>query len=504
MNPKHGIPLIALAAAMSSVAEAAVTANDDTASTSENTPVTIDVLANDTSDIEGRGLFLTNAVVTQPEHGRVDLDEELDIHIYTPDEGYTGTDTFTYEAGDDSGYGDTGLVTITIGASSRGIEGENEAVVAEAVTDICAESIGNAELAEGICGDFSGEALEDVIDQITPDETLALRRLSSLALRGNATQVFKHQRNLRSAGNQSGLKVDGNALTYKNSYGGSAGDDLPSRVSVFASIYTEQGDKDKTTKETGYEYGSNGLALGADYQFSRQLVLGAALGFIQHDLDYDDDGGDLTSDIATLTGYMSYFFGDFSADVQLSYGTSDYDITRNLSSFSTELDGDTNGVHYGLNTRIDWTWSKDSWTVNPYLRFDYVNTQIDDYQESGGTGLALSVGDQEQTMITSNLGVNVQYAKSYDWGVLIPKLTVLAVNESSTDYDPVSFSFINDNANTEFELIPDSEDSLYYEYELGLVAAFNGGWSGFVNYQQALGLDDMEVYQVSIGARSEF
>ena len=80
---------------------------DDTATTDENTPVTVDVLANDT---DPDGDTLTVSDVTQPTNGTV-TNNGTDV-TYTPDTGFSGADSFTYTATD--GVLNTGPVTVTI------------------------------------------------------------------------------------------------------------------------------------------------------------------------------------------------------------------------------------------------------------------------------------------------------------------------------------------------------------------------------------------------------
>lgn len=76
----------------------ALVANDDEATTNANTPVTVDVLANDTlgdepvtlSDLDG-----PPTIETQPQNGTVAVNADGTI-TYTPNPGFTGTDTFEY------------------------------------------------------------------------------------------------------------------------------------------------------------------------------------------------------------------------------------------------------------------------------------------------------------------------------------------------------------------------------------------------------------------------
>jgi hypothetical protein len=89
----------------------APTATDDTASTSPSTPVTINVLAND-SDSDGDTLAITGS--TTPSHGTVSCTATQ--CQYTPANGFTGTDTFQYTISDGHGGVATATVTVTVSA----------------------------------------------------------------------------------------------------------------------------------------------------------------------------------------------------------------------------------------------------------------------------------------------------------------------------------------------------------------------------------------------------
>ncbi|MFI9597761.1 Ig-like domain-containing protein [Nonomuraea sp. NPDC052265] len=80
-------------------------AADDTASTTDNTPVTVPVLANDT------GTSPTISAVTQPAYGKVTISG--DRVIYTPDKDRAGTDSFTYTIETACGTS-TATVTVTV------------------------------------------------------------------------------------------------------------------------------------------------------------------------------------------------------------------------------------------------------------------------------------------------------------------------------------------------------------------------------------------------------
>lgn len=85
---------------------------DDTATTSEDTLINIDVLTNDT-DVDNDTLSIID--VTIPAHGKAVITTDGKIS-YTPDANYNGTDTFEYTVSDGKGGKDTAKVTVTIEA----------------------------------------------------------------------------------------------------------------------------------------------------------------------------------------------------------------------------------------------------------------------------------------------------------------------------------------------------------------------------------------------------
>ncbi len=101
-------------------------AQDDSATTDEDTLVTISVLSND-SDADGD--FLLVESFSQPRNGSV-LSSRTGLS-YIPDEGFQGVDSFTYIVSDGNGGSDSATVTVSVA-------GVNDAPLAEdnsAITD---------------------------------------------------------------------------------------------------------------------------------------------------------------------------------------------------------------------------------------------------------------------------------------------------------------------------------------------------------------------------------
>src|SRR5947207_12589909 len=85
-------------------------ANNDSAATSQGTPVTVSVLANDT-DVDNDALTVTGA--STPAHGATVVNGNNTV-TYTPTSGYTGPDSFTYDVNDGNGGTASATVSITV------------------------------------------------------------------------------------------------------------------------------------------------------------------------------------------------------------------------------------------------------------------------------------------------------------------------------------------------------------------------------------------------------
>ena len=92
--------------------DAAPIANNDTATTDEDTPVNINVLANDS---EPDGDTLNVISVTQGANGAVSINPDKTVH-YTPALNFFGSDSFTYTINDGHGGTATATVNVTVNA----------------------------------------------------------------------------------------------------------------------------------------------------------------------------------------------------------------------------------------------------------------------------------------------------------------------------------------------------------------------------------------------------
>ncbi|MEC5031494.1 MAG: Ig-like domain-containing protein [Oscillatoria sp. PMC 1051.18] len=94
---------------------------DDTATTALDTPVNIDVIANDVDDdADPSDLEVDPASIAGVVNGTAVVDADGTI-LYTPDADFVGVEDFTYDLIDVDGNRDTATVTVTVGGTTGGV-----------------------------------------------------------------------------------------------------------------------------------------------------------------------------------------------------------------------------------------------------------------------------------------------------------------------------------------------------------------------------------------------
>lgn len=113
-------------------------ANDDTASTDEDTPVDINVLGNDT-DVDGDDLTVTEA--TSPD-GDVVINPDGTL-TFTPAENFNGDTTIIYTISDGNGGEDTATVNVTVNAVNDDPVANDDAYTTDEDTEITVSPLDN-------------------------------------------------------------------------------------------------------------------------------------------------------------------------------------------------------------------------------------------------------------------------------------------------------------------------------------------------------------------------
>ena len=139
------------------------TANPDTATTDEDTPVVIDVLTNDT---DPNGDTLTIVGTPTAGNGTVTVNGDGTLN-YTPDPDYNGPDTITYTVRDPSGNTDTSTVAVTVDPVNDAPVALDDAATTPTGTPVIIDILAND-------SDVDGDTLSIVGTPTSPDGTVVV------------------------------------------------------------------------------------------------------------------------------------------------------------------------------------------------------------------------------------------------------------------------------------------------------------------------------------------
>jgi VCBS repeat-containing protein len=167
-------------------------ATDDAATTNEDTPVTVDVLAND-SDIDADALAISG--FTNGVHGTVAL--VSGTLVYTPAPNFHGADVFSYTVDDGHGGTDSASVAITVASVNDTPDAGNDAATTNEDTAITIAVLPNDTDLDGDTRTITGVGTAGMLGEVTinGDGTLTYDpngQFESLGVGQTATDTFTY------------------------------------------------------------------------------------------------------------------------------------------------------------------------------------------------------------------------------------------------------------------------------------------------------------------------
>ncbi len=296
--------------------------------------------------------------------------------------------------------------------------------------------------------------------------------------------------------------------------GGSAGTgDAWGEWGIFLNATYGTGDRNRTARTDAFDFDSYNIVAGADYRFTDNLVIGAALSYQDINTDFDKkatvNGGGVDADGWGGFVYGTYYADNFYIDGLAGYATSDYELSRKVF-FTAAIDetakADTDSDDFTLSAGAGYDFNQGALSYGPYARLTYLKVDVDSYDEKGAdlSGLNLSVDSQDWKSLTSVLGGQLSYAISRGFGVLVPQGRLAWVHEFENDSEAFEATFIADPRQNVLRASTDDPDRDYFELGLGISAVLQGGAQLFFNYETILGFSDLTDHAFTLGGRLEF
>ncbi|MFY0646028.1 Ig-like domain-containing protein [Sulfitobacter geojensis] len=443
---------------LSVLSQGAVLALDDNATAVEGRTTVIDVLAND-QNVRRNGADATIVSITNsPDadtEGRVALDGQS--ILFTPQDGFTGTTSFTYLAQNPTSDGDVGSsATVTLSVVAVGGE-----VISAQITD--PELLKVARVFEQSCSILRGmdtldtQAVKflDICTQLTiaasNDEDLAqaMRALrneehfaavdaTATVARGLGRVVSRRLSQIKDGGargfNMAGMSLRVGDQTIPTEvvtqalrgFLGFEDDPLGNKKwGLFIAGDIAWAERDANSNSSGYDLEATNLMIGYDRVLSDTYSLGVALGYAETTTDFGG-GGKLESE-----GYQATFYAvqkdflrrDLTFEGYISVGQMAFNSDRriNFSNGGAVVDtiasAEFDGTYINIAPKLSYartlgdygdplgalrTGTRVTWSAS----LDYLWMTLDDYTETGGAGLALNVESETYQSMILAFGVD--------------------------------------------------------------------------------------------------
>lgn len=281
--------------------------------------------------------------------------------------------------------------------------------------------------------------------------------------------------------------------------------------SVFASADTGRLKRRDGTNEAPFDGDTGALSVGVDWAPAPNWQLGLLANHTRDELDYLRSDGSLRTQFTglvaiggwniterlALDGYAGRLQGDYrvrrAIDFTLPSGVA-IDTVANAS-----IDADRSLAGVGLT----WSVPSGAWEWQLGGGVDWQRTELDQYTETGGSGLALRVPARAITSRRGRLDAALARNFSARWGVWQPMLRLGWRREFANPARPLAVVFVNDGNATPIRFNTDDPDPAWGEAALGAVFVFTGGHSAFVELRQRFGHDFLQERLLSVGWRME-
>ncbi|RUQ34638.1 MAG: tandem-95 repeat protein [Candidatus Competibacteraceae bacterium] len=498
----------------------------DSVTVVQGSSVTINVLAN----VSGGTPPLSVVSVTSPAHGTATTNGST--VTYTPNAGYSGTDSFSYTIQDSSGQTASTSISVTVKSSQKLLEDAantpNAGAIARTINSICSNQASSTRFRQD-CNTLINSvndnaiAVGSALDQITPSAAGDAPAISQTNVQTQMVNIRARLFDLRSGisgANFDQLRINRGSLQHGGwSLSGqdlrhllaSLGGGGPSAelnndfgpFGIFASGTVNLGSGDSSTNQAGFDFRTFALTVGTDYRFTDQFVLGSALSYVANDNDIDSNGGQLDTHGYSLTLYGTYFYDDrIYLDGMIDYGWNDYDQQRNVAYQLPDADiqqrfgSNYGGQQFFADLGVGYQFHRDQWTFNPEIRLSYLNLQVDSYQEHAdadgpGSAWAVAIDEQKLQSLTSRLGGKINYLIDQPWGALQPQVEFNWLHEFKDNANSITGHFVEGATGPDslFYLLTDTPTQNYFELGLGLSARFNKGPNFLIQYRTLLNYD---------------
>ena len=476
-------------------ANAATTASNASATTPENTAVQIN-LAPDITNTFSYTPVVT--VVSGPSHGSTTVSGE--VVTYTPTGGFSGTDTFTYQAlaaADPPAA--TAIVTVTVIASPTG----SVTPVPPSVSGMVGALEAEASLSAFAQLNNFNRHLEDLRD------TLQHMRALGIQINGQSTPDASSQfASIASLLNPALPQFASDASRgepVRQTAQASASDavpiELPDRIGIFLNGNLSLRQITGTNGVPNASPRTTSVSGGVDYRLNADTIVGLGAGYTGNTTDIGG-GSKSTSNAVNLTAYgTTRPIDPVYIDAQASYTHLRFHSRRNISG-SAIVYGDPDGNTFSASVTGGYEFDMGPYTFGPYLRAEGAHSIIQGFTETGSSTASVAVSGQTVDSVHSVIGFRGDRAISTSYGILSPHVRGEYLHEF-IGASGATVAFAN-GATSGFQVSGYPVSRNYFTLGLGASFLTVHAISVFIDYDALVGYSNQTNHSITAGASVRF
>jgi hypothetical protein len=168
-------------------------------------------------------------------------------------------------------------------------------------------------------------------------------------------------------------------------------------------------------------YDGGAVTGGVDWRFSRELVMGLAVGAGYGDDEVGSNGSGVDAIGESVTGYAMFNpFGGFYLEGTLGWATLDMNVDRYVTQDGSTASSDREAeVTFG-SLGIDYELQLGAVRLSPYARYEFIEIELDIASERGTSPNNLTYLGSDRRMHSIVTGARVSMDFDMDWGLLAP------------------------------------------------------------------------------------
>jgi fibronectin-binding autotransporter adhesin len=176
-------------------------------------------------------------------------------------------------------------------------------------------------------------------------------------------------------------------------------------------------EQDDQPSRTGFDGTGVGIQAGFDYDFSPDLTIGLAAGYLYTRADLSGGLGKLNDNAVRAGPYLSYTTGNWFVDSSLTFAWHFYNGDRKMPALGLTADSDYNGWDLTGYAGAGYQWEVDrNLYLTPLASVLYSHFDFQSFTETGAGGANLVIPSRTADSLRSRLGAGLSYRiKGWGW-----------------------------------------------------------------------------------------